>query len=263
MPSRPPKSAVGRLLVKRRALLRQPQTPGGIGKTTRQPTGPKPPAPPRVLTPAQLAANTQMLAAAVAAIRQGKAVPGVKGASARPKAQAPAPAKTVQQFTDLETFNRAANHAQPDTVYRFGNYEWETDGQSRVARVEGQIQLKKHGRHTTDGVTTVSIGQSPDAEDGDVGFHLIGDQFDGPINNLNVVPGNGVSLGQLKSLNLSGYKRWENNIAKLARQGQVTVRIEAIYSSGNTTTRPNRFVAAYQDAQGKWVKTLFNNKAGG
>lgn len=169
--------------------------------------------------------------------------------------------KTVQRFDDLEEFNRAANDAQPNTIYKFGSYAWETDDDGRVSHVEGRITLRKHGRKTTDGVTTVSIGQSGDAEEGDVGFHLIGDQFDGPINLLNVVPGNGVSFKELKSLNLSGYKKWEYTIAELARSRQVSVKIKLVYSAKGR--RPDSITASYLDEDGNWVKKTFENKAGG
>lgn len=209
---------------------------------------------------AQLERNKQRLEATVASLRQGQQSPAATGTTAQ---IVPPPPKKTFVFDDPDAFNRAARNPEPNAIYRFSSYAWETDDRGRVAKVDGRINLKKHGRQTTDGVTTVSIGQSEDALPGDVGFHLIGDQFDGPINNLNVVAGNGVSLGQLKALNLSGYKRWENKIAKLARQGTVTVRIKAVYSSGNHKTRPDVITAEYQDNEGRWVKSVFRNKAGG
>lgn len=253
MPSRPPKSTTGRLLAKHRLAL-QRQRATASSSTSAKGLG----------LAARLMRNQQMLQAAVTAIQQKKAQPGGNGGSTSGTPQAPTVTpKPVLTFTDVHAFNRAASQAKPNTVYKFGTYEWETDGQGRVSKVEGQINLKKHGRKTTDGVTTVSIGHSDDAVTGDVGFHLIGDQFDGPINNLNVVPGNGVSVGQLKSLNLSAYKRWENKIAKLSKTRKVTVRIDAVYSSTSKSTRPLVFTASYQDDNGKWVKSIFRNKAGG
>lgn len=256
MPSEP-RSTTGRLLRKVRSGVSKPSSSGNNhGMTTRAKGRAQP-----VDLVTRLARNAQRLQAAVAALDNGQQTgQGDTTASTPPP---PARPKTVRTFNDVHDFNRAANNPEPDTVYKFGSYEWETDADGRVAKVEGQIRLKKHGRHTTDGVTTVSIGQSEDAEEGDVGFHLIGDQFNGPINNLNVVPGNGVSVGELKSLNLSAYKRWENQIAKLAKKNKVTVRIDAVYSKKSKTTRPKMFTASYKDENGAWVKTVLRNKAGG
>lgn len=258
------RSTTGRLLLKARGGITTAPSPGNTHAMTTRAKG-------RAQTvdlAARLARNAQLLQEAVAALSSGQPGPTSSQTTNPPPTpqSPPAPPKPVHTFTDVHTFNRAANQPEPDTVYKFGTYEWETDGKGRVAKVEGQIKLKKHGRQITDGVTTVSIGQSEDAEAGDVGFHLIGDQFNGPINNLNVVPGNGVSVGALKSLNLSGYKRWENQIAKLARQNKkakVTVRIDAVYSKKSPSSRPRMFTAAYKDENGAWVKTVFRNKAGG
>ncbi len=252
------RSTTGRLLLKARGGITKPPPPGNAhAMTTRAKSRAQ-----AVDLAARLARNAQLLQASVATLNSSQ----TSASTSAPAPSPPAPSKPVRTFTKVEDFNRAANNPEPDTVYKFGTYEWETDGEGRVAKVEGQIKLKKHGRQITDGITTVSIGQSEDAEEGDVGFHLIGDQFDGPINNLNVVPGNGVSVGALKSLNLSGYKRWENQIAKLARQNKkakVTVRIDAVYSKKSQSTRPKMFTASYKDENGAWVKTVFRNKAGG
>lgn len=259
---REPRSTTGRLLRKSRGGIAKKPAPS-TGNTHAMTTRAKSRAQTADLA-ARLARNAQLLQDAVAALSNGQ--PSPTSSSQSPSPPPPAPPKQVRTFTDVHAFNRAANNPAPDTVYKFGTYEWETDGEGRVSKVEGQIKLKKHGRQITDGITTVSIGQSEDAEEGDVGFHLIGDQFDGPINNLNVVPGNGVSVGALKSLNLSGYKRWENQIAKLARQNKkakVTVRIDAVYSKKSQSTRPKMFTASYKDENGAWVKTVFRNKAGG
>ena len=172
--------------------------------------------------------------------------------------------KTVKVFDDLDEFNRAANQAEPNTTYQFGNYAWSTDDQARIVHVEGKVKLKKHGRKTTDQVTTTAIGKSADAQPGDVGFHLVGDQFDGPINRLNVVPGNGVSFGELKALNLSAYKSWEKEVAVLAQtHDDLTIRIKAKFNKSNGTTRPDVFEVAYHTGDGKWEKTLLRNQAGG
>lgn len=210
----------------------------------------------RVLLRGHLSGRRRLTSSQAARLKQRLQAP--------PPTPQPPGAKTVKVFDDLDEFNRAANQAEPNTTYQFGNYAWSTDEQARIVHVEGKVKLKKHGRKTTDQVTTTAIGKSADAQPGDVGFHLIGDQFDGPINRLNVVPGNGVSFGELKSLNLSAYKSWEKDIAVLAQtHDDVTIRIKAKFNKSNGTTRPDVFEVAYHTGDGKWQKTLLRNQAGG
>jgi len=60
----------------------------------------------------------------------------------------------------------------------------------------------------------------------DVGFHLIGDRFNGPTNRLNVVAGNGKPLADgLPNLNQGAYKRFENRVAHLASDPHNTVEL--------------------------------------
>jgi RHS repeat-associated protein len=167
-----------------------------------------------------------------------------------------------KRFTDIDEFNRAANSPEKNSKYIYGSYVWETDSLGRVSSVQGVIDLTAHNRDYTDGVKTTSIGKSSGVS-GDVGFHLIGDQFNGPINRLNVVPGNGVSDGENMSLNLSGYKTWEGNIAKLAENKTVEVQIQPVYNAGNLTTRPDSFNAMHRVNNGEWVTRVFRNVAGG
>jgi hypothetical protein len=211
-------------------------------------------------------AEAQAAARAEARAAQRAESGATRGANAAEEAPASrrSGAPRVRKFDSLDDFNRAANKAEANTVYEYGNYKWVTDDAGRVSSVEGKIDLTKHGRVTTDGLKTSDIGASVDARTGDVGFHLVGDQFNGPINKLNVVPGNGVSQNGLKNLNQSGYKMWENEVAAQARGGaNVEVRIESTYSPGNVTTRPDTFRASYRVNGGDWVTSIFRNRAGG
>ncbi|MFZ6642290.1 hypothetical protein ACO0LL_21385 [Undibacterium sp. TC4M20W] len=116
---------------------------------------------------------------------------------------------------------------------------------------------------------TVVIGHEGALED--VGFHLGGNQFDGPINWLNVVPGSGRSVtlsnGEvLKNLDQSRYKvDFEHPLADLIREtgAPMNISIQAVYSSSNSTRRPDLFVAGYQKSDGDWIFTRFINRAGG
>ena len=178
----------------------------------------------------------------------------------------PAP-KAYRSFTDIDEFNRAANAAEPNTIYSYGGYKWETDEFGRVISAEGQVKVAPlDGRAGSGGVNTVTIGKGPDAQSGDIGFHLIGDQFGGPTNELNVVPGNGVSQGGMPNLNQGPYASWERAVKNLAADpanGPVEMRVEPQYYEGNMTTRPDAFYASYRVNSGDWVTRMFRNRAGG
>ena len=123
--------------------------------------------------------------------------------------------KAIKSYDNLEDLNRAANNPDPDTIYKYNDYKWETDSSGRVMKASGKVRLNKaDGRSGTDGVSTVKIGK--EGEDGDIGFHLIGDQFDGPTNRLNVVPGNGkrVDPKGKPNLNQGQYARFESAVKK-------------------------------------------------
>jgi len=170
-------------------------------------------------------------------------------------------------FTNVEDFNRAANAAEANASYTYNGYTWRTDELGRVSSAEGRVQIAPlEGRAGTDGVSTASIGKGADAQTGDVGFHLIGDQFGGPTNELNVVPGNGFPANGVKNLNQGAYKSWETSVKNLAQDpanGAVEMRVEPVYYEGNTTTRPDAFNASYRTNGGDWVNTLFRNRPGG
>jgi hypothetical protein len=170
-------------------------------------------------------------------------------------------------FTNVEDFNRAANAAEPNATYTYNGYTWKTDELGRVSSAEGQVQIAPlGGRAGTDGVSTVSIGKGADAQTGDVGFHLIGDQFGGPTNELNVVPGNGVPANGVANLNQGAYASWESSVKNLAldpANSSVEMSVQPVYYEGNLTTRPDAFNASYRVNGGDWVRTVFRNRPGG
>ena len=125
------------------------------------------------------------------------------------------------------------------------------------------------GKARSTGVLT-RIGNHPDSHVGDVGFHLVGDQFDAPTNWLNVVPGNGTRVDLpdgtiLKNLNLSRYKTdFENRVRDLADipGNNVEVSIQTIYTSRNSSLRPDIIRTAYRVNGGRWQRARFQNRAG-
>jgi len=191
----------------------------------------------------------------------GKVDFGADETKAKPKVQ-------TQRFTNLDDFNRAANSPAPNTRYEYGTYSWETDELGRVTKAEGKVALVDHGRVTTDGVTTTTIGNGPDAKAGDVGFHLIGNQFDGPINKMNVVPGNGKRVAGIDASNLNQgayLNQFENAVkqAEIANPGKVEMKIYSQYNAGNTSTRPDSFKAMYRVDGGRWESYSFIHQPGG
>ncbi|WP_201581390.1 MULTISPECIES: DNA/RNA non-specific endonuclease [Psychrobacter] len=158
-----------------------------------------------------------------------------------------------------------AENPLPNTTYEYGSYAWRTDSKGRVDQVSGTIDPKDHGRQTTDSITTTKIGNDKGSKSGDVGFHLIGNQFNGPINRLNVVPGNGKPSNGVANLNQGAYaSKFESKVKALAAAGKkVEVRIEPIYRSGNNTTRPDTIRTSYRIENGTWRTRTFKNQAGG
>lgn len=166
--------------------------------------------------------------------------------------------RPVLAFESMDDFNVAANAARPDTVYEFGTYRWTTDDQARVIRAEGRVDLEPVGRN--DPGLQRDIGN--EGRPTDVGFHVIADRLGGPTNRLNVVPGNGKPIGDgLPNLNNGDYKRFENELARLAEAGhEVDMRVSPQYNPGNTSNRPDAFVAEYRVDGGDWIDQTFPNK---
>lgn len=168
--------------------------------------------------------------------------------------------RPVLAFESMDDFNIAANAARPDTVYEFGDYRWTTDDAGRVIKAEGSVSLEPVGRN--DPALQRAIGNEGYATD--VGFHLIADSFAGPTNRLNVVPGNGKPLADgTRNLNTGDYgHRFEGQIRALKRDHpdlDMQIRIEPFYDAGNTSNRPDSFLAAYRQEGGKWVEFDFDN----
>lgn len=166
--------------------------------------------------------------------------------------------RPLLSFDTMDAFNVAANAARPDTVYEFDTYRWTTDDQARVIRAEGRVDLEPVGRN--DAELQREIGN--EGRDTDVGFHVIADRLGGPTNRLNVVPGNGKPIGDgLPNLNNGDYKRFENELARLAEAGHaVDMRVSPQYNPGNTSHRPDVFVAEYRVDGGDWIDQTFPNK---
>ena len=176
---------------------------------------------------------------------------------------------SVYKFDDLESFNRAANKPKANSTYVHGDHSCKTDDKGRVIEATGKVKLQKaDGRAGTDGVSTVLIGK--EGEIGDIGFHFIGDQFDGPTNRLNVVPGNGkrIDPNLPPNLNQGAYAKFERKVKEVRldpnNDGKdIEIKIKPRYSKSNQTNRPDDFIASYKVAGEKPIKYKFKNQQGG
>jgi hypothetical protein len=144
-------------------------------------------------------------------------------------------------FTNREAFNAAGDAPKAYTRYEYDGYFFETDSRGRTVAAGGNLELGSAGRRNI-GAEIGKEGQELGHPD-DIGFHLIGDQFGGQTNRLNVVPGNSVLNNAAKG----NYGEFENLIKKLRNEGKrVEVQVRPVYDIGNTTNRPDSFIASYR-----------------
>ena len=161
---------------------------------------------------------------------------------------------------DAKAFNEAANTAESNATYKFGNYTYETDELGRVKSASGEIKIETGSRNNN---LQAKIGK--EGEEGDVGFHLIGNQFDAETNRLNVVSGNGVLNGNTKGI--GSYGEFEASLKTLASEpgARVELDIDIKYDPNTADKRPTEFVARYRTYKGNgewnaWMTRSFINK---
>jgi len=173
------------------------------------------------------------------------------------KKKAAKPRVKKLDFDDLDTFNDAANDAQPHTSYTYNGHTYTTDAAGRSATVKGKLEHKPHGRHGASLQT--KIGN--EGRKHDVGFHLIGDQFNGAINRLNVLMGNGKPIRGKPNLNTGSFKQIETIWRKALDAGkEVEVKLRPVYDTDSK--RPDRFEISYKIGKGKWTTETLENTAG-
>lgn len=145
-----------------------------------------------------------------------------------------------------------ADRLEPDALYRTDTgYLYHTDGQGRVSRVEGDLQLGSGPRNTYQ----QSVSGREDRLPSDQGGHLIASVFHGPGEQMNLVPQDG-------NLNMGAWKQMENTwAAALKADLDVQVRIEPVY--GGDTLRPTRFDVSYQIEGRPPATRTFQNRPGG
>lgn len=175
---------------------------------------------------------------------------------------------TFATESKLYSETNQATKLKPYARYEYNGYKYETDSKGRVVSASGELQINPPNtprKHTS---LQTQIGhEGRPAINGkypDVGFHLIGHQFKGEINYLNVVPGDAILNG-----NSAGkYGALENSLAKELENGyRVEVDIQLKYDGAAIEGRPEEFVvryrtttAPYSNNWGQWASQTFMNK---
>lgn len=141
----------------------------------------------------------------------------------------------------------------PSHVYHVdGKYRYETDANGNVSGVSGELQLAPGSRSCYQQRLAAGCGLSTDE-----GGHLIGSQFGGPAERINLVP-------QDWELNRGAGSPWremEESWARALEEGlPVTVNMRLEYPSGSQ--RPDKFIVEYT-IDGDLLRREFFNQAGG
>lgn len=136
---------------------------------------------------------------------------------------------------------------KPNVTYKTGEYEYiyKTDSEGRLEKFTADdLKLTERGsRLPHDPVT-------PGKEPGDHAGHLAGDRFGGSpeIDNL---------VSQLSNVNLSQYKKIENQWANAIKEGkQVKVNVEVKYDGDSV--RPSKFNVQYEIDGEVFSKSILN-----
>jgi hypothetical protein len=131
-------------------------------------------------------------------------------------------------------------HLRANAIYHVDDYTYHTDDLGRVKKVEAELRTGTRNRESDyqkqikfqDPHTSTTHPNDPDD-----GGHLIGNQFDGPNEAINIVP-------QRASLNRSGpdgaWYRMEMRWAELIGKGE-KVKVEIIIKYDGNSRRPNKF----------------------
>jgi WXG100 family type VII secretion target len=140
----------------------------------------------------------------------------------------------------------------PSTTYTRNGYEYATDDAGRINRVSGELRLETAPRtpHQTE------VGRM--GKLGDEGGHLIGSQFGGTPEGVNLVP----QSGWLNRGKNSSWAKMEREWAGALSEGKaVNVDIVLTYPRGETM-RPSRFTVRYEIDGLPKILTI-PNKGGG
>ena len=140
-----------------------------------------------------------------------------------------------------------AGYLKPNVRYQAGEFDYfyETDEQGRICNWNTEdLQLTFREERLPHN------SKSPGKKQGDHAGHLVGDRFGGSPDLDNIV-------SQAKEVNLSAYRKIENEWASAIRRGEtVTVNMDIEYEG--SSTRPKAFVVTYA-IDGEKVEKRFSN----
>ncbi|WP_247900586.1 DNA/RNA non-specific endonuclease [Paenibacillus pabuli] len=136
---------------------------------------------------------------------------------------------------------------KPNVTYKTGEYEYiyKTDSKGRLEKFTADdLKLTERDSRLPHDPDT------PGKEPGDHAGHLAGDRFSGPpeIDNL---------VSQLSNVNLSQYKKIENQWANAIKEGKkVKVNVEVKYDGDSTS--PSKFNVQYEIDREAFSKSILN-----
>ncbi|MCK2243652.1 MULTISPECIES: DNA/RNA non-specific endonuclease [unclassified Crossiella] len=148
-------------------------------------------------------------------------------------------------------WNKELNKPLPNTIYRVDDRStYETDAQSRVIRVEGQIGSNADVAVGARNAYQQRVAGRADRQSGDEGGHLIASRLGGAGEAINLV-------AMSDQLNSRGQRRWYNMESEISRQvesgGSVDLTIIPKYSMGGV--RPDSFDVTYRVTDNDGVVT--------
>jgi len=148
-----------------------------------------------------------------------------------------------------KAIGKSLTSLKPNSTITENGYEFTTDALGRVASAKGKLRLELESVPRVNQHKQRAAAKMGHASD--QGGHLIGHQFSGPTELLNLVPQN-------KALNLGEWKKMEMAWKKALEAGKtVEVNIQPLYKE--TNLRPHKFVAEYWVDGVKEMKVFTNN----
>ncbi len=189
---------------------------------------------------------------------------------------------TSTQNLNATQFDQIADSLDANTKYivrdntvttadgsNFTEYTYVTDSKGDLKRIEGQLKRVTNrpavrpnaGLQTqigNEGVQSIPGNASLPANERDVGFHLLGDQFGGGINRANVVPGNAKLNGGTRG----GWGYLENRFTEIINNDpntNIKFSIEVERGTEEIETRPSHFVYKYSLNGGPEFESRYAN----
>ena len=158
--------------------------------------------------------------------------------------------ETRQYYDDNGNLYRVGNHLQPNATYTVNGYTYQTDDHGRITSASGTLRVKDREGRMPIRDSLEDIGKGDEKSTDDRG-HLIGDQFDGSNGLENMIP-------QDATINRVMYKNFENQLAKLVKEGKtVMVTVEPSYTGDSH--RPDGIWVTYTVDGGEEEVVFFPN----